>query len=293
MFVHKTLAVTAVAALLTTGIASAAHAAVRDSDGDGIPNRWEKRHGLNPHRAADARADFDKDGLRNLAEYRVGSDPRDEDTDSDGHDDGDEVRDGYRSTDLLDADTDDDGILDGDEDADRDGIDNEDEDDASERCKFDDEDRDGDNVDDEDENEMRGIRVGSADSDRDGILDGDEDADKDGEANEDEDDDAADVCGFDGNEDDGDLIGTIASFDSGTGLLTVTSTHGFTFTGVVTADTEIEFEEWDGEYATDAEEEAADRDATTADLRAGVQVAELDFDDDHRTLEEIAIYPTR
>lgn len=68
-------AVAAVAALATAGLFSTmapAHAALRDSDGDGIPDRWERNHGMNPFRAADARADFDKDGLKKLGEFRRG-----------------------------------------------------------------------------------------------------------------------------------------------------------------------------------------------------------------------------
>jgi len=94
-----------------------------DADGDGMPNRWELRHGLNPHQA-NARGDKDHDGLRNIGEFRHGTNPSDEDSDNDGEDDGDEVTDGTATTDPTDADTDDDGTLDGDEDADSDGVDN-------------------------------------------------------------------------------------------------------------------------------------------------------------------------
>lgn len=48
-----------------------------DSDGDGIPDRWETAHGLNPLDPSDARLDYDGDGLSNHAEYRVGTDPND------------------------------------------------------------------------------------------------------------------------------------------------------------------------------------------------------------------------
>ena len=58
---------------------SAQAATVRDSDGDGMPNRWEVAHGLNAHKA-NARADKDKDGLRNLGEYKHDTDPADEDS---------------------------------------------------------------------------------------------------------------------------------------------------------------------------------------------------------------------
>lgn len=261
-----------------------AYAGSGDADGDGIPTRWERNHGMRPFYAADARADFDRDGLRNLGEYRQGGLLRDEDTDNDGHDDGDEVRDGFRSTDIDDADTDNDGERDGDEDADRDGVDNEDEDDAREGCRADDDDRDGDNVSDEDENEL-GLSPIDADRDNDGVLDGDEDRDEDGEANEDEDDVFGDSCSDDldgdgeSDEDEADLLGFIASFDGST--LVVTTTAGHQISGVVTQDTEVEFED---------AEDAGDAEASTANLQPGVMVAELEFDDVTGAIEEIEIY---
>jgi hypothetical protein len=277
---------------------SAAHAGTGDRDGDGIPNRWERTHGMNPTKAADAKADFDRDGLVNLAEYRAGSLLRDEDTDNDGHDDGDEVKDRLKSTHVKDADTDNDGTPDGDEDADRDGVDNEDEDDAREGCARDDDDRDSDHVDDEDENEI-GTKVRAADSDGNGVTDGDEDADEDGEANEDEDDDAADRCDgdFDGDgeadEDDQDLFGSIVSFDDATNTLTLQSVGGHTVTLEITEDTEIEIEGDPAPTAqstADQESEGDDREGTTADLVPGAQVAEIEIDDDTGTLEEITLY---
>lgn len=284
------LSTAAVTALMIAGATMApADAARRDLDGDRIPDRWERTHGMNPRLAADAKADFDKDGLSNLAEFRLGGHLRDEDTDNDGHDDGDEVRDGSRSTDLDDNDTDGDGVRDGDEDADRDGIDNEDEDDGRETCRFDDDDRDRDDVDDEDENEQ-GSGVGDADKDDDGISDGDEDVDGDGEANEDEDDVASDRCDGDrdddgeSDEDEDDLYGTVTFFDSLTGTLSVTSVTGSTITSVVTADTEIELEEPDG-YEGEVEDEG-----TTADLAVGAEIAELELDDETSAFGKVKVY---
>ena len=47
-----------------------------DTDGDGIPNVWEWKNGLDYQDASDARKDFDRDGYSNLKEYRLGTDPR-------------------------------------------------------------------------------------------------------------------------------------------------------------------------------------------------------------------------
>ena len=42
--------------------------APKDTDGDGIPNEWERRHGLNPNNAADGNL-TDKNGYTNLEKY--------------------------------------------------------------------------------------------------------------------------------------------------------------------------------------------------------------------------------
>lgn len=299
-----------------------ATAAPVDSDRDGIPNSWEVKYKLNPRNAKDAKADVDRDGISNLLEYRLklnprnakdarldldrdglinlqearlGGNPRDEDTDNDGQDDGDE----RQSRTLVNkADTDQDRILDGDEDHDHDGIANEDEDDVREVCPADDDDLDRDNVDDEDENEL-GLAVGSADSDADGILDGDEDADGDGSANEDEDDiedGLKDHCSGDldgdgeDDEDKGDLFGAIASFDSATGILVITTTAGAEFSGVVTADTEIEFDdERQGAGPVDGAGDVEEPEPTTADLVPGAVVTEVELDLETGLLEEIEL----
>lgn len=47
-----------------------------DSDHDGMPDAWERRHGFNPANPADGAADADKDGYTNLEEYLNGTHPR-------------------------------------------------------------------------------------------------------------------------------------------------------------------------------------------------------------------------
>jgi hypothetical protein len=46
-----------------------------DSDGDGMPDYWEVRHGLRPDDPGDAALDADGDGMSNLKEYQRGSNP--------------------------------------------------------------------------------------------------------------------------------------------------------------------------------------------------------------------------
>ncbi len=48
-----------------------------DSDLDGMPDRWEIMHELDPQSADDALLDADGDGLANAHEYAVGTDPQD------------------------------------------------------------------------------------------------------------------------------------------------------------------------------------------------------------------------
>ena len=47
-----------------------------DGDFDGMPDRWEKRHGLNPAKASDNIIDSDADGYTNIEEYLNNTDPR-------------------------------------------------------------------------------------------------------------------------------------------------------------------------------------------------------------------------
>ena len=51
--------------------------AVLDADGDGLPDEWEKKYGLNPNDPADANADLDGDEFTNLEEYTAKTDPKD------------------------------------------------------------------------------------------------------------------------------------------------------------------------------------------------------------------------
>ena len=50
-------------------------AAPPDTDGDGMPDKWEIGHGLNPRAAADGSKDQDGDGYTNVEEYLNGTDP--------------------------------------------------------------------------------------------------------------------------------------------------------------------------------------------------------------------------
>ncbi len=81
-----------------------------DADGSGIPDWYEIKYALEPGSAALAAADTDGDGLTNLQEYQLGTNPRLADTDGDGLSDGAEVALG---TDPLNPDTDGDGLSDG------------------------------------------------------------------------------------------------------------------------------------------------------------------------------------
>ena len=64
---------------------------VHDSDGDGLPDRWETLYGLNPLDASDAALDQDRDGLIASDEFFHGTVPLDPDTDDGGEADGSEV----------------------------------------------------------------------------------------------------------------------------------------------------------------------------------------------------------
>ena len=147
------------AALLSLAFPAASAAKGADRDHDRMPDRWERKHKLDAG-ANDAARDRDRDGLRNLAEYRAKTNPAKADSDRDGVLDSDEDRDRDRvdnanedreRTSPAKRDTDRDGVRDGAEDADSDGLDNRGEDETG-----------NDPID--------------SDSDDDGVRDGDEDA---------------------------------------------------------------------------------------------------------------------
>jgi hypothetical protein len=109
-------------ALLALGVlAVPGVAAAKDKDQDGLPDRWERRHGLSTNHDSAGR-DNDRDRVDNRNEYREHTDPRDRDSDNDRKRDGaeDADRDKLRNAaedatgnDPVDPDTDDDGISDG------------------------------------------------------------------------------------------------------------------------------------------------------------------------------------
>lgn len=49
--------------------------AYKDTDGDGLPDKWEKKHGLDRKDPSDATKDNDNDGYTNIEEYINGTDP--------------------------------------------------------------------------------------------------------------------------------------------------------------------------------------------------------------------------
>ncbi len=69
--------------------AIAAPSQARDRNHDRIGDRWERSHHLSLH-VNQARRDQDHDGLKNRGEFRAQTDPRDDDSDNDGVEDGDE-----------------------------------------------------------------------------------------------------------------------------------------------------------------------------------------------------------
>lgn len=110
--------------------ATPALAKSKDKNKNGIPDTWEKKYRLSL-KVNQAKKDFDKDGLRNIDEYRCATNPRVADTDKDGIRDGQEDRDRdglvnlaeikYKTNPAV-ADSNRDGVVDGNEDVDSDGL---------------------------------------------------------------------------------------------------------------------------------------------------------------------------
>lgn len=73
-----------------------------DTDLDGMSDGWEYFNGLNPLYFGERYSDYDNDGLMNLIEFKVNSNPNKVDTDGDGYPDGDEVADFSDPSDPLD-----------------------------------------------------------------------------------------------------------------------------------------------------------------------------------------------
>ena len=81
-----------------------------DGDGDGMDDMWEDANGLDPNDPNDWDDDPDGDGLSNIGEYRIGTDPQNWDSNGDGISDGPAVAncmdpnaafDGIRITDIV------------------------------------------------------------------------------------------------------------------------------------------------------------------------------------------------
>ncbi|MCC7197648.1 S-layer homology domain-containing protein, partial [Candidatus Peregrinibacteria bacterium] len=162
-----------------------------DDDGDGMPNYWERLHGLNPYDPSDANLDPDGDGLTNLEEYKHGTDPNDADTDNGGVKDGEEVKKATnpRNNPLDDPlDTDGDGLTDkaelnvfntdaNDPDTDKGGVSDGDEvliKNTNPLKPQDDKDTDGDRLSDFDEINVYTTDPFNPDTDVGGVKDGDE-----------------------------------------------------------------------------------------------------------------------
>ena len=93
--------------------ATAARSYQEDTDGDGMPDQWEATYQLNSSDPSDANRDEDGDGLTNLQEFQLGTNPRCWDTDGDGMSDLWEREHGLdpRSAADRDSDADGDGLL--------------------------------------------------------------------------------------------------------------------------------------------------------------------------------------
>src|SRR6185369_7857946 len=71
--------------------------ASNDKDGDQMDDAWEQNNGLDATNKNDAASDPDGDGLSNLREYQLDTNPKKADTDGDGIPDGWEVDNGLNA----------------------------------------------------------------------------------------------------------------------------------------------------------------------------------------------------
>ncbi len=77
-------------------------ASIVDADQDLMDDAWEVSYHLDPANPSDAQQDADGDGLSNLMEYRLATDPRNVDTDADGYSDDEEYHQHYNPADPND-----------------------------------------------------------------------------------------------------------------------------------------------------------------------------------------------
>ena len=177
---------------------------IADSDGDTMDDAWEIAHGLDPT-VKDAGGDKDGDGLTNIQEFNIGTDPDDRDSDNDGMEDnweyshglnplvsqdkymdmdGDWLANYYEyliGSDPTDWDSDNDGLSDGQEDMNENGVRDLFEPDPLDPDSDGDGIKDGDEPDwDEDTDGDGDTNVLDVDSDDDWLEDGVEDKDHDG-----------------------------------------------------------------------------------------------------------------
>ncbi|RLM32589.1 VWA domain-containing protein [Haloarcula sp. Atlit-120R] len=149
-----------------------------DTDGDGLPDAYERHVTKTDPKVADSDGDavidgaedWDNDTLPAYREYRLGTDPRSNDTDGDGLTDGVESR--LQSVDPTDPDTNDDGVQDGAADPDNDSLSIYNE--TVEGTLTNNPDTDGDGLLDGTEVHQLGTDPLKADTDSDGLPDGEE-----------------------------------------------------------------------------------------------------------------------
>lgn len=174
-----------------------------DKDKNGIHDDWQKKYKLGKGKSV-ALKDPDKDGLSNVLEYQINTNPNKKDSDGDKTSDynEDKDKDGLRNglevkwkLNPLKFDTDGDGISDANEDEDTDSLSNKEEIYVGTSLTKADTDKDGLHDGDEDQDKDKltnsiefdlGYNPKDKDSDNDGIKDADEDLDRDGIRNSNE-----------------------------------------------------------------------------------------------------------